>query len=148
VDVDFVGWVDSEQRAKLMLQADLLAAPSLWPEPFGLVGIEAGSIGLPAVGYAVGGIPDWLVPGESGELAPGDPPTVAGLSKAIVRALVDADYYNKLCLGAWKRAKRSTVEDHLTELEPILAGSAPLCSTQENSKAGESFVSLGGQFRP
>jgi glycosyltransferase involved in cell wall biosynthesis len=148
VKVDFLGWVDSEQRLKLMRQTDLLAAPSLWPEPFGLVGIEAGSIGLPAVGYAVGGIPDWLVAGESGELAPGDPPTVEGLSEAIVRALSDADHYNKLCLGAWKGAKRFTLEDHLTELEPILAASARACASQANSESSAPVVSLGGQVRP
>jgi glycosyltransferase involved in cell wall biosynthesis len=103
-----------------MHHADLLAVPSLWPEPFGLVGIEAGSLGLPAVGYASGGIPDWLVPGETGELAPSDPPTVDGLSDAIVRAFASGEHHAKLCLGAWKQAQRFTLEKHLAQLEPLL----------------------------
>ena len=36
----FAGWVGGPEKADLMEQADLLAVPSLWPEPFGLVGIE------------------------------------------------------------------------------------------------------------
>ena len=106
VAAEFIGWVDSERRLELLRSVDLLAVPSLWPEPFGLVGIEAGCVGLPSVGYAVGGIPDWLVSGETGELAPGDPPTTAGLAAAIVRALRDPTHYAQLRLGAWKMAKR------------------------------------------
>jgi glycosyltransferase involved in cell wall biosynthesis len=120
VAVEFAGWVQTQQKADLMRQADLLAVPSLWPEPFGLVGIEAGCLGLPAVGYASGGIPDWLVGGESGELAPCDPPTVDGLSEAIVRAFASPEHHAELCLGAWKLAQRFTLENHFAQLEPLL----------------------------
>ena len=120
VTVEFAGWVHTRQKLDLMREADLLAVPSLWPEPFGLVGIEAGCLGVPAVGYAVGGIPDWLIAGESGELAPGDPPTIDGLADAIVRALGDPGHYQHLCSGAWKLAQRFTLENHLAQLEPIL----------------------------
>jgi glycosyltransferase involved in cell wall biosynthesis len=120
VDAEFTGWVSTEQRLNLLAQADLLAVPSLWPEPFGLVGIEAGCVGVPAVGYAVGGIPDWLIPGVSGELAPGDPPTVAGLADALVRALTDHGHYSKLAQGAWEMAREYSLAHHMAVLEPIL----------------------------
>ena len=45
-----------------------------------MVGIEAGAYGLPAVAFDVGGISDWLIPGFSGELAPGNPPAAEGLA--------------------------------------------------------------------
>ena len=121
VAAEFVGWVDPVRRLELLRAADLLAVPSLWPEPFGLVGIEAGCVGLPAVGYAVGGIPDWLRPGQTGELAPGDPPTTAGLKDAIVRALKDAGHHARLRQGAWEMARRFSMERHLSALVPILA---------------------------
>ena len=104
-----------------MRQADLLAVPSLWPEPFGLVGIEAGCFGLPAVGYAVGGIPDWLIPGQTGELAPGDPPTVEGLAEAMARALADPEHHARLSRGAWELSKQFDTPRHLAMLEPILS---------------------------
>jgi glycosyltransferase involved in cell wall biosynthesis len=122
VDVEFAGWVQTPEKLDLMRRADLLAVPSLWPEPFGLVGVEAGCIGLPSVAYRVGGIPDWLVAGETGELAPGDPPTVDGLSDAIVRALDSPEHYRELSVGAWKMAQHFTLPAHLDQLEPILAG--------------------------
>jgi len=125
VAAEFPGWVSPEQKLNLLRQSDLLAIPSLWPEPFGLVGIEAGSFGVPAVGYSVGGIPDWLIPGRSGELAPGQPPTVHGLADAIVRALADTGHYRKLCMGAWEVARSFSLERHLDNLETILAPESP-----------------------
>jgi glycosyltransferase involved in cell wall biosynthesis len=120
VDVEFTGWVAPYKRTELMRAADLLAVPSVWPEPFGLVGIEAGCVGLPTVAFAVGGIPDWLEAGRSGELAPGDPPTAAGLAEALVRALRDADHLNALRRGAWRKAGEFSPERHVARLEEIL----------------------------
>ena len=39
--VSFVGWLSPEQLARELAEASIVAIPSLWPEPFGLVGIEA-----------------------------------------------------------------------------------------------------------
>lgn len=117
---EFTGWVGGARKADLMAQADLLVAPSLWPEPFGLVGIEAGALGLPAAGYDVGGISDWLVPGYSGELAPGHPPTAEGLAEAITRALSDPSHYAALCRGAREVAARFTLAAHVSQLEATL----------------------------
>jgi glycosyltransferase involved in cell wall biosynthesis len=124
VNVSFSGWLDAQQKLELIRESDLLAVPSLWPEPFGLVGIEAGSLGVPAAGYAVGGIPDWLVPGESGELAPGDPPTINGLADAMVRALADPVHYNQLRQGAWAIARQFTLDRHIEGLEQVLVAAA------------------------
>jgi glycosyltransferase involved in cell wall biosynthesis len=124
VPVAFHGWVTPARREQLMRQSDLLAVPSVWPEPFGLVGLEAGCVGLPSVAFAVGGIPDWLIAGESGELAPGDPPTVDGLADAVVRALADVQHLSRLRRGAWEMSRRFTLKAHLDILEPVLARAA------------------------
>lgn len=129
VGAQFAGWVDTERKTFLMRESDLLVVPSVWPEPFGLTGVEAGALGLPSVGFAVGGIPEWLASGESGELAPGDPPTVRGLADAIVRALADREHYNKLSLGAWQMARRFSLGAHMTLLDPVLASEEPLALT-------------------
>jgi glycosyltransferase involved in cell wall biosynthesis len=121
VQAKFTGWIDTSRKVAVIRDADLLVVPSLWPEPFGLVGIEAGCLGLPAAGYAVGGIPDWLSSGRSGELAPGDPPTVDGLANAMVRALADPEHYATLCRGAWEMAARFTLDAHMAKLEPLLS---------------------------
>jgi len=117
---EFPGWVGSVQKAHLIEQADLLVVPSLWPEPFGLVGIEAGSQALPAVAFDVGGISDWLIPGYSGELAPGNPPTADGLADAIARALSDPSHYADLSRGAREVAGRFALAAHVSKLEATL----------------------------
>jgi len=39
--VRFTGWLDAARLAEELAGASVVAVPSLWPEPFGLVGIEA-----------------------------------------------------------------------------------------------------------
>jgi len=117
---EFTGWVASVRKADLIALSDLLVVPSLWPEPFGLVGIEVGTHELPTVAYDVGGISDWLIPGYSGELAPGHPPTVDGLAQAICRALSDPSHYAALCSGAREVAGRFTLAAHILKLESTL----------------------------
>ena len=124
LNVEFTGWLGFPERIRRMRENDLLVAPSLWPEPFGLVGIEAGCVGLPAVAYEVGGVTEWLRPGKSGELAPGNPPTAPGLADAIVRALANRDHYQHLSRGAWEVAREFTPASHLDKLLPILASAA------------------------
>jgi glycosyltransferase involved in cell wall biosynthesis len=76
-------------------------------------------VGLPAVGYGVGGIVDWLIPGVTGELAPADPPTAAGLAAAIVRALGDSSTHARLRLGAWQQAQKHQMATHVDKVIAI-----------------------------
>lgn len=124
VPAEFHGWVDPVRREAQMRAADVLIVPSVWPEPFGLVGIEAGCVGLPAVGYAVGGIPDWLTPGVSGESAPGQRPHPKELAEALVRALADDSHWQRLRIGAWETAQRFSPTAHLDRLLPVLKAAA------------------------
>jgi len=124
VPIELTGWVDSATRDALLARTDLLAVPSAWPEPFGLAGIEAGARGVPSVAFAVGGVPEWLRAGVSGELAPGDPPTPSGLADAIVRALRDPAHLARLSAGAIAAARDFAPEAHVHGLEAILAEAA------------------------
>jgi glycosyltransferase involved in cell wall biosynthesis len=116
VRVDFTGWVQAENLAPVYEQADLVVMPSLWPEPLGIVGLEAGLHGVPVAAYAVGGITEWLRPGVNGQLADGNPPTVEGLAAAIIGCLQDNEVYAHLQEGARRLSQQRTFEDHLTRL--------------------------------
>lgn len=115
VPVEFPGWVGPEQRSALLRESDVLIVPSLWPEPFGMVGVEAGAVGVPAVAYRTGGIVDWLRPGESGELA--EPFSARSLAHALERALRDPQHHQRLRLGAWETAREYVGDRHASGLE-------------------------------
>lgn len=87
IAVAFPGWLNEEQKAAQFRQTDLLVMPSLWPEPFGMVGVEAGRFGVPAVAFDVGGVRAWLQDGVNGVLAGGAVPTATHLAKAIASCL-------------------------------------------------------------
>ena len=44
----------------------MVVVPSVWPEPFGIVGIEAMAYGKPVIAFDVGGISEWLEDGKTG----------------------------------------------------------------------------------
>lgn len=120
IPVRFTGWIDTAEISAEMRRADLLIFPSLWPEPFGLVGIEAGCIGLPTAGFALGGSADWLIGGQTGEVASSNPPTARSLGEAIWRALRDPEAYNALRRRAWHFAQQYNIDQHMRALEVIL----------------------------
>ena len=122
LNIEFTGWLDSASLDQLMLNFDLLIVPSTWPEPFGLVGPEAGLRGLPAAAFTVGGIPEWLSDGINGRLAPGDPPSAAGLAHAIVECVRDPAELARLRNGARERARRCGLDTHIAALLAIFEG--------------------------
>ncbi len=85
--VTFAGWVPHQALEAYYAHAAICVVPSRWPEPFGMVGIEAMARGRAVVAFAVGGIPDWLVDGVTGILAP--PGDTAALGQAIATLLGD-----------------------------------------------------------
>jgi glycosyltransferase involved in cell wall biosynthesis len=99
-----------------------------------MVGVEAGAVGLPAVAFAVGGIPDWCEPGVSGELAPGHPPTVRGFSEALVRALSNPAHHARLREGAWRMASRFSPGAHVDALCALLGSTDQLLVTQQAAR--------------
>jgi glycosyltransferase involved in cell wall biosynthesis len=123
-DVRFAGWLGPADLAAAMAATDLLVVPSIWPEPFGLVGPEAGLHSVPAAAFAVGGIPDWLHEGINGHLAPGDPPTPAGLATAIARSLGDPEHHARLRAGALAAARELSAERHMPRVLAILERAA------------------------
>ncbi|MBC7842017.1 MAG: glycosyltransferase family 4 protein, partial [Gemmatimonadaceae bacterium] len=113
VAVEFAGWCDEARLGMLMGGTRLLVVPSVWPEPFGSVGMAAARLGVPAAAFAVGGIPQWLHDGVNGHLASASPPTAAGLAGAVVKCLQDPQHYEELSRGARQMAAHFTMERHL-----------------------------------
>jgi glycosyltransferase involved in cell wall biosynthesis len=131
--VRFTGWLAPSELARELAEASVVAMPSLWPEPFGLVGIEAHAAGRPVIASATGGVADWLQDGVSGLLVkPGDPRALAG---ALDRLLADPARQREM--GEAGRASvtaRFTPERHVTALAQ--AYRTARCSW-ESARSGE-----------
>jgi glycosyltransferase involved in cell wall biosynthesis len=67
--VTYVGRVQQSERDSLLAGASALLYPLLYPEPFGLVVIEAMACGTPVLGVSIGAVPELVEPGISGYLA-------------------------------------------------------------------------------
>ena len=94
----------------------LAVVPSVWPEPFGMVALEAMAAGRPVVASAVGGLVDLVADGKTGILVPaGD---VQSLRHAIQRLIADpglrtmmgaegrkvaVNYSSDVIVGSWER---------------------------------------------
>ncbi|HEX9774460.1 MAG TPA: glycosyltransferase, partial [Actinomycetota bacterium] len=103
--ITFTGWLDAADLAGWREAASVVAVPSMWPEPFGIVGLEAMAAGKPVVAFDTGGIREWLVDGETGALAP------AGDVEAFGRALgaLLADEARARAMGEAGRARAASV---------------------------------------
>ncbi len=113
--VRFRGWLDAERLARELAGASVVAIPSLWPEPFGLVGIEALAAGRPVIASLTGGISDWLQDGVTGVgVGPGD---VRGLARALDELLADPGRQQKIgAAGREMVAERFSPERHVDAL--------------------------------
>jgi glycosyltransferase involved in cell wall biosynthesis len=64
--VEYVGEINRSQKETFLGEALALLFPIDWPEPFGLVMIEALACGTPVIARPCGSVPEILVPGVSG----------------------------------------------------------------------------------
>ena len=90
-------------------------APSLWPEPFGLVALEAAAAGKPIVASDIGGLRDIVVDGETGLMvAPEDRPALVA---AMERMIGDEELRRRLGAAARERAARFSPEAIVPQFE-------------------------------
>lgn len=64
--VEFIGEVSQDQKDELIGKARALLFPIEWPEPFGLVTIEALACGTPVIAWNHGSVPEIIEPGVTG----------------------------------------------------------------------------------
>jgi glycosyltransferase involved in cell wall biosynthesis len=110
--VRFLGRVDPARKAALLALADVFVMPTRREgasvEGFGLVYLEAGWHGAPAVAGRGSGAEDAVADGETGLLC--DPTDAAAVTAAVERLLADATLRAALGEAAGRRARAATWE--------------------------------------
>ncbi len=79
--IDFVGEVGGQTKSALLGGAMALLFPINWPEPFGLVMIEAMACGTPVIAYRCGSAPEVIEDGVTGFLVGDEDEAVAALGR-------------------------------------------------------------------
>jgi glycosyltransferase involved in cell wall biosynthesis len=88
--VEFIGEVGEAEKDELLGNALALVAPVKWPEPFGLVMIEALACGTPVIAYRRGSIPELIQDAVTGF-------TVRNTNEAAKAVEKVSDLSRKLC---------------------------------------------------
>jgi glycosyltransferase involved in cell wall biosynthesis len=94
-DVEFIGEINDAQKPEFLSGAHALIFPINWPEPFGLVMIEAMACGTPVIAFNCGSVPEVMDHGVTGFVVRDIDEAVAAVGKvhtldrAHVRATFD-----------------------------------------------------------
>ena len=64
--VEYIGEIDDTQKSEFLSGAIALLVPIDWPEPFGLVMIEAMACGTPVIAFNRGSVPEVIEDGLTG----------------------------------------------------------------------------------
>src|SRR6202161_45532 len=79
VDVQFHGEINEQNKNAFLGEAVGLLFPIDWPEPFGLVMIEAMACGTPVLAFRCGSIPEIIEDGVTGKIVRSEEETIAAL---------------------------------------------------------------------
>jgi glycosyltransferase involved in cell wall biosynthesis len=112
----FHGWQSRKQIDELLNQSYLMIFPSIYPEAFGISGIEAMVRGKPVVGFDVGGVSTWLKDQVSGHLV-----EVKNTDELIAKTeslLIHKDLHHTLSINARKNAlAKFSADKHMNLLK-------------------------------
>jgi glycosyltransferase involved in cell wall biosynthesis len=130
--VEFLGEADESAKDELLGNADALLFPIDWPEPFGMVMIEALACGTPVIAYPNGSVPEVLEDGLTGflvnsvEEAVRAVPRVSQLDRAAIRRVFE----ERFSVGRM-------VDDYLRIYRRLVAGESELSRLRRRQRSRE-----------
>jgi glycosyltransferase involved in cell wall biosynthesis len=77
--VEFIGEIGDVEKSEFLGNARALLFPIDWPEPFGLVMIEAMACGTPVIAWRCGSVPEVVEPGITGAIVSSEDEAIAVL---------------------------------------------------------------------
>jgi glycosyltransferase involved in cell wall biosynthesis len=149
--IEFLGEVNEQQKRVLLSNALALLFPIDWPEPFGLVMIEALASGTPVIARPCGSVPEVLRDGETGLLCKNEDEMVEAVHHAAVldRAACRREFERRFTV-------QIMVQNYLKLYEATLNGQTSVPNTSSDlirsqrlySPVGATEVSVGTQRAP
>jgi glycosyltransferase involved in cell wall biosynthesis len=142
--VEFIGEINERAKAGFLGEALALLFPIDWPEPFGLVMIEAMACGTPVLAFRHGSVPEIIEDNVTGRIvssieeAPLALPEVIALDRRTVRRRFEERFTAARMAKDYVRVYRALLERRSTELveAPTLTPFAPPPPSQARLMGG------------
>lgn len=96
--IEFYGHLDRGQLYAAIRECKVVALPTLWPEPFGRVPLEAALCGRPVVAFSSGGLRELIRDGETGFLV--NKEDYSSFWRRIHELMHDGELRNRLAIAA------------------------------------------------
>ena len=108
-NVKFLGFLNSEAQRKAWADCSFAVIPSIVPETFGMIVLEAWARQRPVVAYRIGALAETVEDGVDGILVnPGDSP---GLAQAMQRFSSNPEEARRMGLAGYEKLKRQYTRD-------------------------------------
>jgi glycosyltransferase involved in cell wall biosynthesis len=119
--VEFIGEINDAQKPAFLSGAHALLFPIDWPEPFGLVMIEAMACGTPVIAFNRGSVPEVVDHGLTGFIVPDESAAVAAIDNLdrLHRGVVRQQFERRFT--SWRMA-----QDYLDVYQDLIAESRPM----------------------
>jgi glycosyltransferase involved in cell wall biosynthesis len=129
--VEYIGEIGDKDKSAFLSGAIALLVPIDWPEPFGLVMIEAMACGAPVIAFNRGsvseiideGVTGFIVEDEAGAIGAVD--RLAGLSRAKIRQQFEQRFTARRMALDYLAVYRSLMEDAAPRLRLVSEDEAP-----------------------
>lgn len=129
--VEFIGEINEGQKNEFLGNAEALLFPIDWPEPFGLVMIEAMATGTPVIAYGEGSVPEIVRERENGfivrsiEEAAATVHALNGIDRAGCRASFEKRFSAERMARDYLSVYESLIEQRGGNVIPLTAPSQP-----------------------
>lgn len=126
--VRYVGEVGGSRKRELFARAQALLMPIRWPEPFGMVMVEAMVCGTPVVAFDEGAASELVVPGTTGFLVADEQEMAAACSRLEeiephrCRAAVVDRFSVGVVASSYEQAYRAAIAEASVRSSPLVAG--------------------------
>lgn len=125
-DIEYVGEVAGQEKTDLLSNAKALLNPIRWPEPFGLVMIEAMASGTPVLSFAEGAAPEIVADGISGWICRDEDEMIEKVKKIDKISRADCREHMATHFSAQRMVK-----DYLEYFEELVSRDVPPRSPRE-----------------
>lgn len=116
-NIRFYGFLSGSELIKLYKIANILIAPSIWYETFGIVIIESFKYSTPVIASNIGGFPELVENGHNGFLF--EPGNVDELKKILEYLIANPKELERLSDNAFESVKKYSMEGHTKKLTKL-----------------------------